>query len=793
MGCNGPFVRLGAAVVVFGGAATVLAFAQQQALAATSASTNNEQQVRAFIAEHCLDCHDSATKTAELSLESLSSAGIEGDAAAWEHVVRRLRARQMPPPDAAQPDEDDYIAVLTSLETELDRIAEVDPKPGRTDTVRRLSRSEYRNAIRDLLALDVNVDTLLPPDAAGHGFDTVAAAAISPTLLARYVTAAQKISRLAVGSAERSSGGHTIRLRPDITQEEHVAGLPLGTRGGTLIAHTFPQSGTYEVQVRLARDRNEQVEGLTRGHELEVLLDRERVAAFTIHRPKNDGEHATADSHLKARVTVSAGLHKLGVTFLKDPSSLLETERQPFAAHYNMHRHPRITPAVYQVTITGPFAATGRGDSLSRQRIFTEYPANAEEEEKCASRIMATLIRRAYRRPLEDADLDKPMQLYREARKSGDFETGIEAALSAVLVSPHFLLRIERDPDNLASQSAYRVSDIELASRLSFFLWSSIPDDELLDVAIRGELRKPDVLEQQVRRMLEDERSRSLVTDFAGQWLHLRNLESMTPDLRLFPDFDDNLRQAFREETERLFESVVREDRSVFDMITADFTFLNERLAKHYGIPHIYGSRFRRVSLDDAAHRGGILRHGSILTVTSYATRTSPVIRGHWVMKNLLGMAPPPPPPNVPTLTDNTVSASLPIRERLIQHRADAACASCHDRMDPVGFSLENFDAVGRWRDFENGTPVDAAGGLADGSEFNGVDGLEQALLRHRELFVGTMAGQLLTFALGRGMEHYDAPAIRKIVRDAAADDYRFSSLVLGIVRSTPFQMRMMP
>jgi hypothetical protein len=749
--------------------------------------------VREFVEQNCLDCHDEATKTAELSLESVLSTSIDRNAATWEHAVRRLRARQMPPPDAVRPTENDYDAALAALVSELDRAAAEHPNPGRTDSLRRLTRTEYENAIRDLLALEIDAEALLPADESGHGFDNVATGAISPTLLARYVSAAQKISRLAMGRADKSPGGKTIRLRPDLTQEDHVEGLPLGTRGGALVSHTFPQDGEYEIQVRLMRDRDEHVEGLKEPHQLEVLLDRARVRLFTIRPPDNESEHATVDAHLRSRISVSAGPHQLGVTFLKESTSLLETARQPYAAHFNMNRHPRITPAIYQLSITGPYEATGARETPSRRRILVCYPASAEEEEECGSRILATLMRRAYRRPVNDDDLENPLEIYSEARDHDGFEAGIEAALSAVLVSPHFLFRIERDPENVAPQSAYHVSDLELASRLSFFLWSSIPDDELLELAIRGELSRPGVLEHEVRRMLADDRSRSLVTNFAAQWLYLRNLDSVTPDLRLFPDFDDNLRQAFREETELFFASVLREDRSVLDLIRADYTFLNERLAKHYGIPHVYGSRFRRVALDGDSHRGGLLRHGSILTVTSYATRTSPVIRGHWVLKNFLGMEPPPPPPNVPVLKENTVSANVPIRERLAQHRADPTCASCHDRMDPVGFALENFDAVGRWREFEDGKPVDAAGGFPDGSEFSGARGLEQALLKQPELFVGTMVERLLTFALGRGVEDYDAPAIRRIVRDAAARDYRFSSLVVGIAESTPFRMRISP
>jgi hypothetical protein len=739
---------------------------------------------------YCVACHNRDDQTAGLALDAISSEDVSRNPNAWEQIVRKLVARQMPPEGEVRPSGRKYDSFISLLTGALDRAAAEQPNPGRTNSFRRLNRTEYQNAIRDLLALDIDASTSLPNDESSHGFDNVTVGDLSPTLLDRYITAAQKISRLAVGSRSRSPGGETIRIRPDVTQEAHVDGLPLGTRGGALISYTFPRDGEYEIQVRLARDRNEHVEGLREPHELEVLLDRERKALFTVTPPQSETDHQTADAHLKTRFLVTAGPHNLGVTFLKNPSSLLETKRQPSQAHYNMHRHPRISPALYQVLITGPYAREGHGQSPSRRRIFVCEPKGPTDEEPCAGRILSTLMRRAYRRPVIDADLQKPMELYRGARAEGDFDDAIEMAVSAVLVNPQFLFRIEADPPGVAPNSAYRIPDIQLASRLSFFLWSSIPDDQLLDLAEHGELSKYEVLERQVLRMLADPRSRSLVSNFAGQWLHLRNLESITPDLRLFPDFDDNLRQAFRQETELLFESVARQDRSALDLLKSDHAFLNERLAKHYGIAHVYGSHFRRVELGDDSMRGGLLRQGSILTVTSYATRTSPVIRGKWILENLLGMPPPPPPANVPALKDNTVSSSLSVRERLAEHRANVACAGCHKLMDPVGFSLENFDAVGRWRAFEEGRPIDSTGGLPDGSRFEGVTGLERALLKRPELFVGTLTEKLLTFALGRVVESYDAPAIRKIVRDARPKDYRFSSLIVGIATSTPFQMR---
>ena len=616
---------------------------------------------------------------------------------------------------------------------------------------------------------------------------------LSPVLLDRYISAAQKVSRLAIGSTQTALQSEVIRVAADVTQEEHVPGLPIGTRGGVVVPFTFAQDGEYDIQIRLARNRSGFVGGLREPgtHVLELLLDRERIETFTVDKPPEGDDHSLVDAHLTIRTQVTGGPHDLGVTFQKGSSSLPETERQPLQSHFNETRHPRLTPAVYEISISGPYSAQGADDTPSRRQIFVCRPSVAEDEEACAREILSTLVRRAYRRPISESDVDGPMAFYREARSEGDFDAGIGKALSAVLINPAFLFRVELDPDQVASGAAYQVSDLELASRLSFFLWSSLPDDELLDVAIRGELSQPDELERQARRMLADPRSGNLASNFAGQWLQLRNLVSVSPDGRLYPDFDDNLRQAFREETERFFDSVLREDRSVLDLLKADYTFLNERLAKHYGIPGVYGTRFRRVALSEESKRGGLLRQGSILAVTSYATRTSPVIRGKWVLDNLLGAPPPPPPANVPVLVENSVNAGLPMRERLSEHRNNPVCASCHSTIDPVGFALENFDAVGRWRDHQaDSGPVDASGGLPGVGELDGVAGLEAGLLSRPELFTGRVAEKLLTFALGRGVDYYDAPAIRKILRETEPEGYRFSSLILGIVKSVPFQMR---
>jgi len=749
------------------------------------------QPQTAFTNQYCVGCHNDKMQTAGLSLQAINTKDVGEHAATWEKVIKKLDARQMPPAGLPRPDEKGYQAIITSLENSIDRAAAAHPNPGRTDTFRRMNRTEYHNAIRDLLDLDVDVSSLLPADDSSHGFDNVTVGELSPTLLERYLAAAKKISRLAIGSPVRSPGGDTITLPPDLTQESHFDNLPFGTRGGTLLHYTFPEDGEYEIRLRLTRDRNEDVEGLHGEHQVEITLDDQRVQVFTVTPPPRGQDHSKVDADLHVRIPVKAGEHNLAADFVKKPTALLETVRQPYQAHFNMDRHPRIQPALYSIAVTGPYDPTGPGQSQSRAKIFVCHPSRGADEDGCAKRIVTTLARRAWRRQVTDADIQTPMKFYEDAKKDGSFEDGIEMALRAVLVSPEFIFRIEQDPPKVAPGTAYHISDTELASRLSFFLWSSIPDDELLDVAVKGTLRQPAVLEREVRRMLADPRSESMVTNFADQWLYLRNLDSVTPDARLFPDFDDNLRQSFRKETEMFFQSIMREDRSVLDLLTANYTFLNERLAKHYGIPNIYGSRFRRYTFSPDDHRGGLLSQGSILTVTSYATRTSPVIRGKWVLTNVLGTPPPPPPPNVPKLQENA-EGKIPqsIRERMAKHRAQEPCASCHKLMDPIGFSMENYDAIGRWRTEDSGVAVDASGNLPGGDPFNGIDGLKKALLSHPDMFVSTTAEKLMTYALGRGVEVYDQPAIRSVLNSARAGNYSFSSLVLGIVNSTPFQMR---
>ena len=750
---------------------------------------------------HCVRCHNDRALTGNLSLEGLDPNDVSGHAEVWEKVVRKLRAGAMPPVGVARPDDTVYNSLLAHLETELDQLADQHPDPGRTETFRRLNRTEYQNAIRDLLALEIDVTALLPRDDSAFGFDNVNSSGLSPTLMERYLTAAQKTSQLAVGSRTPAAGSRVVVVPADRTQEDHVDGLPFGTRGGAVVSHTFPADGDYEIQVRLQRNRNENVEGLTEPHDVEVTLDGTRLQVFTMEPVKDMVKQADSvyyadggiDNHLNVRVSVTAGPHLVGASFIKKNSSLVETTRQPYQAHFNMDRHPRQQPAVRTVSISGPFDPTGVGETPSRDRIFSCRPTteSADDAEACATSIIAQLARQAYRRPVTTDDLGQLVSFYQLGYADGGFESGVEKALRALLTSPEFLFRIERDPEGVGRGVAYRISDLELASRLSFFLWSSLPDDELLEAATASGLGDPDVLAAQVRRMLADPRAETLTTNFASQWLHLRNLDAVRPDARLFPDFDDNLRQGFRRETELFFESILSEDRSALDLLTADYTYLNERVAKHYGVPQIYGDHFRRVSLPDSSPRTGLLGHGSILTVTSYATRTSPVLRGKWILDNLLGTPPPPPPANVPPLDEtrsNTHVVSM--RARMEAHRQNPACAVCHRIMDPAGLSMENFDAIGRWRAAEGGSAIDATGSLPGGTDFDGVAGLRGALLDRPEVFVGTLTEKLLIYALGRGLEHTDAPAVRAIIREAADDEYRLSSLVLGVVQSTPFQMR---
>ena len=785
----------GAAAMLLAGPALVATEAQRSVTATSTAPAE-----RALLDKYCVGCHNDRARNGNVALDSVNLEHVGTSAETWERVVRRLRARAMPPAGSPRPDEHGYAQLVSYLEAALDREAAAQPNPGRTDTFRRLTRTEYQNAIRDLLALDVDVADLLPKDDASFGFDNVGAVSLSPTLIERYLAASQKVARLALGSPLPAPVSRSFSLPGDLTQEEHVDGLPFGTRGGTAVRYIFPRDGTYEIRVRLVRNRNENVEGLNEPAELEVSLDGERLQLFTItpNRIRMDIYYADegVDKHLQFQTKVTAGPHVVTATFLRKNGALIETERQPYVAHFNNDRHPRLQPAVQSVSITGPFDSTGVGSTPSRDRILSCRPTAAANEAACAKSIVLKLAHRAFRRPVTDRDIAVPLQLYRQARTDGEsFEAGIESALRALLTSAEFLFRVEQAPARVAPGAVYRISDVELASRLSFFLWSSIPDERLLDAAEAGRLHDPAVLEAEVRRMLVDPRAESLTTNFASQWLYLRNLAAAEPNLRLFPDFDDNLRQAFREETERFFASIVSDDRSVLELLDADYTFLNERLARHYGIAHVYGDEFRRVPLGNDSVRRGLLGQGSILTVTSHATRTSPVRRGKWILDNMLGMPPPAPPAVVPPLPDHSAAdRAQSMRQRMAAHRDNPTCAACHRSIDPLGLALENFDAVGRWRVVgEDGQSLDVSGSMPGGATFEGLQGLKRALLARPDVFAGTLIEKLITFGLGRGGAYYDAPAVRHVREDAARDHYRFSSLVLGILKSPPFQMRVAP
>jgi len=751
------------------------------------------ERIYEFVDTYCIDCHDGGIARGGLDLDGILSDDPSLHPEIWEKVLLRIHSRQMPPPDETyRPGEPEYHSTVTALETHLDQLAVEAPNPGSIDTIRRLTRFEYQNAIRDLLGVQVDVTELLPKDESSGGFDNITLGSLSPTLLDRYIRAAQEISRLAVGIAPDSPEGRVVRLPADLSQEDQVEGLPPGTRGGTILTHTFPVAGEYEIQVRLMRDRNEAIEGLFGEHQLDILNNGERIERFTVVRPKKR-DFAKADAHLVTRQHFDAGASKLGVTFVAKPDSLEENKREPYDANFNMHRHPRRNPAVYQISITGPYdSAPKTGNSTpSRKLVFGATELKSGDDDLRASEIFSRLCRKAYRRSIDQDDIKTPMAFYHASRSDGgSFDDGIEAGLSAILVSPKFLLRVENDRRDLDPGSVHPITGFELASRLSFFIWSSIPDDTLLDLAEKGELLNPDTLKEQALRLLKDPRADALIRNFSGQWLHLRNLSSFRPDLRLFPDFDENLRIAMRRETELSFHEVLMNNRPASELIHADHTFLNQRLAEHYGIPGIEGSHFRKVALDPDWRRGGLLRHGSILSVTSYANRTSPVIRGNWVLEAILGTPTPPPPPDIPTLDDTVVSASLPMRERLAAHSQDKSCATCHRLMDPIGFALENFDATGRWRDFDLELPVDAKGGFPDGTEFIGIEELEKAILDRPDLFARTITEKLLTYALGRKSTAHDQPSIRTILRQTQPSGYPLQSLILGIVQSEPFTKR---
>jgi len=769
------------------------ASAQQQS-AATDISVH-----RALLDKYCVTCHNQRLKTADLALDIADLTNVAAQSDTWEKVIRKVRAEMMPPVGAAHPDKAQLDALAAYLETALDKWSSSHPNPGRP-TLHRLNRAEYGNAIRDLFALDaVDISQYLPPDPEAYGFDNIAdSLGTSPALMERYLSVAWKITRMALGNTKLPPTTETFPARMDLTQRDHIEGLPLGTRGGMSIQYNFPVDAEYEIRPKLWANTVEQIGGLEHPDALEITFDGERIKLVNFGGHEDEvlaaevsaSARAEIEARFIAHIPVKAGPHTIGVAFLKKSSAPPVDVLRPFLRD---RIDPVSTNGIAQldkIVIEGPFNVARSGDSPSRRRILLCQPANETEMMPCANKVLSTVARRAYRRAPTDVEMKQLMGFFQSGREKGrTFESGIETALAFILVSPQFLFRFETDPDNVAVGATYRITDLELASRLSFFIWSSIPDDQLIDLAIKGRLKEPAVLEAQVKRMLADERARALGTNFAGQWLYLRNLKAKYPIDDVFPDFDDNLRKSMQRETEMLFESVVLEDRGALTLLNADYTFVNERLAKHYGVAGVYGDQMRRVTVKDE-YRKGLLGHASILTLTSNDDRTNPVSRGKYILTNILGTPPPPPPPNVPPL--NEISGKvLSMRERMQEHRANSVCANCHRLMDPIGLSLENFDATGRWRTTDGGAPIDARDTLYNGASVDGPVSLRNIVLSHPDQFVRTMTEMLLTYALGRGLEDYDMPVVRSIVRDAAGKNYKFSSLVLGVVKSAPFQMRL--
>jgi len=753
------------------------------------------QSEQALVKQYCLTCHNARAMTGGLSLEGLDPAAAAGHSDVWEKVVMKLRGGMMPPAGMPRPDEATLQRFASSLEQRIDAQALISPDPGHKP-IHRLNRTEYRNAVRDLLDLEVDVMDLLPADDESHGFDNIAGVLrVSSSLLEQYLTAARRVSSLAVGT-DTEVVRLAYRVPPDDSQQDEVDGLGLGTRGGLRFRHNFPHDAEYEFAVGLMRNFHGYITGLEFAHRVEIAIDGEQVFSAQVGGPADNlasdrNMSAAADAiheRLKTRVRVAAGPHDVGVTFFRRNRAQSDEPLQLHERHHDLQDMNGL-PIVEQLTLTGPFNPTGPGDTPSRRRIFACRPSTSAREASCARTILTGLARRAYRRPVTAADLDPLMELYEAARAEGStFDVRVEQALRLILASPKFLFRVETPP--VAARGVEPISDLELASRLSFFLWSSIPDEELLRLAEQRRLDEPAVLQAQVERMMKDPRSRALVDSFASQWLRLRNLRSHTPIAHDFPNFDNELREAFRIETELFFGSIIRDDRSVLDLLNADYTYVNERLARHYGIPNVYGSHFRRVTLQLEARRG-LLGQGSILTVTSYPNRTSPVLRGKWVLENILGTPPPPPPQDVPDIEENHPGQEArSLRARLEAHRRNPTCASCHRVMDPLGFALENFDGLGQWREKEPGGAIDPTGQLADGTPIDGPVALRKAVLERRDMFVRTLTEKLMTYALGRGIELDDKPLVRQVAREAAARDYRWSAIVLGIVRGAPFQMK---
>ena len=765
---------------------------------------------KATIQQYCLGCHNAKLRTAGLLLDTANIELIRENPDLWEKVARKFRTGEMPPAGRPRPDPAAYRAVTLELESALDAAAVNRPNPGRVP-VHRLNRAEYTNAIRDLLDLKIDGKSLLAADDSDQdGFDNVASIlTVSQVLLENYLSAAHTISGLAVGDPALPPSLETYRYSKLLLQDDQMSDdLPFGSQGGGLIRHNFPLDGEYTIKVLLRRQFYDYIMGMGEQHQIDIRLDGLRLKRFSVGgeakgmtmpesfagntqgSPEFEVYMHTADAGLEVRIPVKAGRHEVGVSFVKrlwEPEGVLQPRQIGFARTTNENYHGN--PAVEFVMIGGPYGPTSSGDSPSRKRIFVCAPKTPDAEEPCARKILSILAARAYRRPVTDEDVNTLLGFYRAGRAEKDFDTGIESGLERILAAPSFLFRVESAPANAKPSAAYKLSDLDLASRLSFFLWSSIPDDELQNLAVQGRLKEPAVLQRQVHRMLRDARSQALVDGFANRWLGLSKLASLNPDTDLYREFDENLRDAMAKETQLFVASQLKEDRSVAELVAADYTFVNERLAKHYGIPNIYGPRFRRVNFADGV-RGGLLGQASILAVTSYPNRTSVTLRGRWLLANLLGVPPPPPPPNVPALKDPGQDGQpRSLRERMEIHRQSAVCASCHQRMDPLGFSLENFDALGKWRTESDGAPIDAAASLPDGTHFEGVAGLRQLMASHKEDFVRTFTEKLLAYAIGRGIELSDMPAIRKIARDAAQQEDRWSAVIRGIVNSPPFNM----
>jgi len=753
----------------------------------------------ALVKQYCTTCHNDRMKSGGLSLAAFDASQAVEHAPVAEKMIRKLRAGMMPPAGARRPDAATIAALAEALETRIDRAAALRPDPGWRPS-QRLNRAEYARAIRDLLALEVDVTAYLPPDTISHGFDNVAdVQTFSPTLMDGYLRAASQISRLAVGDRKASATSVTYKLGRTLSQMQRVDGAPFGTRGGISVVHIFPADGEYVFKMSL---HNEPLGGLygqatmsvlAKNEQVDVSINGERVALLDVNRRMQEGE-GNGLTLVTPPIYVKAGPQRVAAAFInlfESPIDDLLAPTENTLADVSISYGITVLPHLRDFTVTGPHKVTGVSDTPSRRLIFTCRPTVAGEEAACANQIVSRLAARAYRGALSAQEVADLMRFYEQGRQAGDFENGIRLALQAILASPRFLVRFEQAPAALRAGHAYRLNDLDLASRLSFFLWGTVPDAELVTLAMNGTLKTPGVLEKQVRRMLADPRSEALSTRFASQWLRLQDLDKIIPDYLLYPDYDEGLGRAMKRETELFFDSLVREDRSILDLLTADYTFVNERIARHYGIPNVTGPQFRRVRLPDERRRG-ILGHGSILTLTSNGDRTSPVMRGKWVMEVLLGTPPPPPPPNVPALDDTKPVAGakfLSVRERMEEHRKNPACNSCHRVIDPLGLALENFDVTGAWRIKDNEVPVDSTGDLYDGTRMEGPAGLRAALLKHQDAFLLSFTENLLTYGLGRRVEYYDMPAVRTIVRDAARSDYRLSAFILGVVRSPAFQL----